>query len=268
MILDRERFLDIWSRCGGEEEDRIFDEIETHYREPHRHYHTTAHIVFCLNELDKAFADIKLRGTELQHDAVELSIWFHDVVLEIPGANNEQKSAQLFLDVSDGRLDNELRNRVHDAIIATTHKTSPDVLESQLTVDIDLSGLAQSWPEFFVDSRLVRAEFSYLSDKEYTYKTETEKGLEKLKKKAEEEKYFSTFSEEYDVLVAKMQENKNDDLQKSKDDIKEILTGEIMSRYYYQKGRIKAGLNFDIEVEKAIEILQNKQQYNDILKID
>jgi len=39
-------------------------------------------------------------------------------------------------------------------------------------------------------------------------------------------------------------------------------------RYYYQKGRIKAGLNFDTEVEKAIEILKDKEQYNDILKID
>jgi carboxyl-terminal processing protease len=38
-----------------------------------------------------------------------------------------------------------------------------------------------------------------------------------------------------------------------------------MSRYYYQKGRIKAGLNFDIELDKAIEVLQNKAQYNKIL---
>ncbi len=168
MTLDRERFFDIWSRCGGSEgKDHIFDELEAHYLEPHRHYHTTDHIMFCLDELDKVSADIKQTGAVLQQDAVELSIWFHDVVLEIPGANNEQKSAQLFLEVSDGRLDNDLRNRVHDAIIATTHKTSPDVLESQLTVDIDLSGLAQSWPEFFVDSRLVRAEFSHLSDKEF-----------------------------------------------------------------------------------------------------
>ena len=64
----------------------------------------------------------------------------------------------------------------------------------------------------------------------------------------------------------KMQTNKNDDLQKSKDDIKEILTGEILSRYYYQIGRIKAGLNFDVEVEKAIEILQDEEKYYEILK--
>ena len=62
-----------------------------------------------------------------------------------------------------------------------------------------------------------------------------------------------------------MQENKNDDLQKNKDDITKILTGEILSRYYYQKGRIKAGLNFDIEVKKAIKILQNKKEYARIL---
>ncbi len=106
---------------------------------------------------------------------------------------------------------------------------------------------------------------TYLTDKKYAYKTETETALEELKKEAEEEEYFSALSKEYDVLVAKMQENKDDDLQKSKDDIKEILTGEIMSRYYYQKGRIKSGLNFDIEVKKAIEILQDKETYARIL---
>ena len=168
MTLNRERFFEIWSRCGGgERKDRIFDEIETHYLEPHRYYHTTAHIVFCLGELDKVFADIRQREIPLQQDAVELGIWFHDVVLEIPGANNEQKSAEYFLEVSDGCLNDELRIRVHDAIIATTHKSSSDALESQLTVDIDLSGLAQSWSEFLADTRQVRAEFSHLSDKEF-----------------------------------------------------------------------------------------------------
>ena len=106
---------------------------------------------------------------------------------------------------------------------------------------------------------------SYISDKEYTYKTETEKSLEKLKKKAEEEDYFDNLSSEYDILFAKMQENKNNDLQKSREDIKEILTGEIMSRYFYQVGRIKAGLNFDIEVDKAIQILNENTEYNKIL---
>ena len=107
---------------------------------------------------------------------------------------------------------------------------------------------------------------TYLSDKEYSYKTETEKALEKFKNEASEEKYFSDLSEQYDILVKQLQQNKNDDLQKNKSDIKEILTAEIMSRYYYQKGRIKAQLNFDLEVAKAVEILQNQAQYDSILE--
>ena len=109
---------------------------------------------------------------------------------------------------------------------------------------------------------------TFLENKEYSYKTETETVLEKLKKEAETEEYFSALSNEYEILVEKMLENKNDDLQKSKDDIKEILTGEILSRFYYQKGRIKAGLNFDIDVKKAIKILKDKEEYNRILKIN
>ena len=105
----------------------------------------------------------------------------------------------------------------------------------------------------------------YISDKEYIYQTETEKKLEQLKEKASAEKYFSEIEKEYDILSMKIQENKNDDLVKNKEQIREILTNEIVSRYYYQRGRIIAALNFDIEVEKAIEILQNTQLYNQIL---
>ena len=39
-----------------------------------------------------------------------------------------------------------------------------------------------------------------------------------------------------------------------------------MSRYYYQKGRIKAQLNFDPEVAKAVEILKDQAQYEQILE--
>ena len=106
---------------------------------------------------------------------------------------------------------------------------------------------------------------NFISDKEYTYKTDTEKALEKLKKKAESELYFDDLKLEYDILFAKMIENKNDDLQKNKDDIKQILASEIISRYYYQVGRIKAGLSFDNEVEKAVKLLENKNEYNQIL---
>ncbi len=105
----------------------------------------------------------------------------------------------------------------------------------------------------------------YLSDKEYTYKTKTEEALEKVKQKAIDESYFEALSKEYENLLAQLEANKGDDLFNNKQDIKEILTGEIASRYFYQQGRIKSALNFDLELKKAIEVLQNEEEYNRIL---
>ena len=105
----------------------------------------------------------------------------------------------------------------------------------------------------------------YLSDKKYTYKTQTEVALEKVKKKAIDEGYFVELSEEYENLLVQLEANKGDDLFSNKEDIREILTGEIVSRYFYQQGRIKSALNFDLELKKAIEVLQNEEEYNNIL---
>ncbi|HIG32537.1 MAG TPA: S41 family peptidase [Flavobacteriales bacterium] len=106
---------------------------------------------------------------------------------------------------------------------------------------------------------------NYLSGEEYSYKTKTEEALDKLKEKATDEHYFASLSDAYDALAVQLATNKGDDLFANKQEIKEILTGEIRSRYFYQRGRIEAALNFDPELEKAIEILQNKEKYNQIL---
>ena len=105
----------------------------------------------------------------------------------------------------------------------------------------------------------------FLSDKEYEYYTETEDVVEELKEIAEDELYYESISAEYDALVTKLTANKKDDLNKFKSEIIELLTGEIASRYYYQKGRIIANLQFDEDVQEAIKILSNQEQYNSIL---
>ncbi len=121
-------------------------------------------------------------------------------------------------------------------------------------------------PDDFIFSDLDYSNFTeYLLDKDYSYKTETEKSLENFKKESEEEGYFIDLSNEYSILQNKLMEKKQDDLIKSKEDIQEILTMEIMSRYYFQKGRIKASINFDVEIKKAIELLQDPQKYDNIL---
>jgi carboxyl-terminal processing protease len=105
----------------------------------------------------------------------------------------------------------------------------------------------------------------WLEDKEYDYETDTQKQFEELKKIAKEEKYFDQAAKEIEALKEVISHNKTHDLQNFKDEIKTELEDEIVTRYYYQKGKLEHSLSLDLEVKKAAEILKNSQLYNDIL---
>ena len=86
-----------------------------------------------------------------------------------------------------------------------------------------------------------------------------------MKENAEKEKYFDDIKAEYETLKNKMIHDKKADIDKFKDEIKELLKEEIVSRYYFQKGRTEASLSFDQEVKKAIEIFKNSATYKGII---
>jgi len=108
---------------------------------------------------------------------------------------------------------------------------------------------------------------SFIADKEYDYKTQSEDALEKLKTNAEKEKYFDAIKPEYEALKVKMMHDKQADLTKFKDQIKQLLKAYIIPRYYYQKGRIESSLKNDPCILKAIEALSNGDTYKGILQI-
>ncbi len=106
----------------------------------------------------------------------------------------------------------------------------------------------------------------YLADKEYDYTTKSEKNLEELKAIAEKEKYFENIKEEYIALKDKLAQNKKEDLSRCQDEIKEILESEIVSRYYFQKGRLEASFRTDADIKEATKILSDKNWYTAVLK--
>ena len=106
---------------------------------------------------------------------------------------------------------------------------------------------------------------SYLSDKDYEYTTESEDILVKLEEAAKEDKYFDDVKTEYEALKNKLNHNKKGDLYKFKEEIKQLLESEIVSRYYYQKGQIEISLKHDPVLEEAIKTLNNQELYKSIL---
>ena len=106
----------------------------------------------------------------------------------------------------------------------------------------------------------------WLETKDYSYKTETEIMLDSLKSTAQQEKYFDAIKTEYNSLQAKLSHDKKQDLIKHKDELTRFLENEIVSRYYYQRGRIENSLKDDNELAKAIGLIDQPVQYQALLK--
>ena len=119
----------------------------------------------------------------------------------------------------------------------------------------------------FLISDDIYSEFKqYLDDKDYEYETKTEKAIKKLEKDAEGEKYFVELKDQLKLLSTKMEESKNNDIERFKNEISELLEMEIVTRYYYQNGKIESTLKHDQEISKAIEVLNNISLYDAILR--
>ncbi len=106
----------------------------------------------------------------------------------------------------------------------------------------------------------------WLEGKDYSYKSETEMALDSLQKIAVREKYFDAAKGDIATLRTKIGHDKKQDLQKNAPEVKAILESEIVTRYYYLRGRIAQGLREDEEVIKALNLLAQPVQYSALLQ--
>jgi carboxyl-terminal processing protease len=105
----------------------------------------------------------------------------------------------------------------------------------------------------------------FMKDKNFEYSTKSEKDLFSLMEDAKHEKYFEDIKSEYNSLKQKMENRKKDDLMKLKEEIIPLLEDEIVSRYFYQSGRLEAGIKYDKEITEALKIVGDVQKTQQIL---
>lgn len=99
----------------------------------------------------------------------------------------------------------------------------------------------------------------------FDYETKSEQLLADLEEQTKEENYYTAIEESFHKLEENIKHDKSRDLEKFKDQIKEILKEEIVSRYYYQTGEIEASFDKDPLVAKAIDLLNDPERYRNIL---
>jgi carboxyl-terminal processing protease len=118
--------------------------------------------------------------------------------------------------------------------------------------------------------KLSDAEFNefktYVLAQDFKYNTASEEMLKKVKETAEKEGYFEDVKSEYDQMLTKLTPSKERDLDKFKTEISEMLENEIVSRYYFQKGRTLDSFRYDRALNKAKSVLMSNTEYNGVLK--
>jgi predicted metal-dependent HD superfamily phosphohydrolase len=145
-------------------QQELGESLITRYSEPHRHYHTTKHLLHVLTMIDQLADD---------HDVflVQLAAWFHDAVYAIPAGqiSNEEASARLALrELSRVGLEQEDLNQIARLVRLTeTHLPGPRDPEGELLCDADLAILASGPADYADYVTAVREEYAQLPEEEF-----------------------------------------------------------------------------------------------------
>jgi carboxyl-terminal processing protease len=108
---------------------------------------------------------------------------------------------------------------------------------------------------------------AFMKDKDYAYKTVAENELEQFTEEAKKERYYTDIKAQLDQLTKKIADNKKNELMLNKDQIKMLIEEEIVSRFHLEKGSVESRFKYDKDVDEAVKILHNPEEYKRILKI-
>jgi carboxyl-terminal processing protease len=122
-------------------------------------------------------------------------------------------------------------------------------------------------PEQFSFTDTDYADFkAFLLNKNFSYKTSTEESLNELISNAKKEKYYDIHKDLFNDLQKDIAHSLDQDLIMFKGEITDLIEDDIISRYFYESGAIAWTIKKDEQVLKALEILNNKEEYDSILK--
>lgn len=138
-----------------------FADLKARYSEPHRAYHNWTHVLDCLDEFKTAQVIAEDAA------AVEMAIWYHDVVYDSKAKNNEEQSAELAAKVCDEVGIAESRKRKVKDLILATKKHEATEGDAAIVVDVDLSILGRDPIRFRDYENQIREEYNWASDEAF-----------------------------------------------------------------------------------------------------
>lgn len=138
----------------------IWKVIESKYSEPVRAYHTLEHICDLIN------IAASYRSKMIDFNAVQLAIFFHDIIYDPTSSLNEDESAGFFLNVMPKYIEENLVKKVTSYILATKNHHPPNLDDRDLCffLDFDMSILGRERDEYSLYTKKIRREYKHVDE--------------------------------------------------------------------------------------------------------
>jgi predicted metal-dependent HD superfamily phosphohydrolase len=155
-----EELVGRWVALAGQDTRRIGVDLAGRYGEPHRRYHTRAHLTAVLDLVDELAAHAD------DPDAVRLAAWFHDAVYDPERGDNEERSAWLAERMlTDTDVGHQVTAEVARLVrLTATHAPEPGDRNGHVLCDADLAILAAEPERYAAYAAAVREEYAFVPD--------------------------------------------------------------------------------------------------------
>ncbi len=108
--------------------------ILTMWNESHRHYHSQGHLITLIDRINESKSTL---NSEKEYDKLILTALFHDIIYNPKNENNEEKSAEFFLNLCEEKTKDHLE--IYQSIIDTkNHKSSNSLSERFNKLDMEV----------------------------------------------------------------------------------------------------------------------------------
>jgi carboxyl-terminal processing protease len=108
---------------------------------------------------------------------------------------------------------------------------------------------------------------AFIKENKFTYSTPLERNTRQLIESAKQEKYFAELEPHLNALKSRVENGKNDDLNRFRSEIRQVLEEQIAFNYGLNEGQADAALQRDNAVIEAQKVLHNTSSYLKILSV-
>ena len=106
----------------------------------------------------------------------------------------------------------------------------------------------------------------FVEERDVPYESETRRALTALEKAAKNDRYDESLDEAIEALKSLIKDDKMSNMETYRNEIEEAITADVLLRYAYREGVMEHSAVNDAMVDKAVELLLNREEYERILR--